>query len=83
MIKPFTSSGFLNKIHWHSSEMDYEKFYEDHIPKCCLPSDYGGDLESVKILQEKNKKVLLNMKEYFVLEEMQTGSKDLRFDEIN
>lgn len=76
MIKPFTSTGFLSKIHWHSSEMDYEKFYEEHIPKSCLPSDYGGDLESVEILREKSKKTLLSMNEYFFLEEMQ---KNLEF----
>lgn len=51
--------------------MDYEKFYEEHIPKSCLPSDYGGDLESVEILHRKNKKILMDMEEYFYLEELQ------------
>ena len=71
MIRPFTSTGFLSKIHWHASEMDYQKFYEEHIPKSCLPSDYGGDLESVEILHKKNKKILMDMEEYFYLEELQ------------
>lgn len=49
--------------------MDYEKFYEEWIPKSCLPSDYGGDLESIEDLQNKHRKSLLKMREYFLLEE--------------
>lgn len=71
MIKPFTSTGFLSKIHWHSSDMDYEKFYNEHIPKSCLPYDYGGDLETVKSLHEKHRTLLMDMNEYFKLEEKQ------------
>lgn len=71
MIRPFTSSGFLSKIHWHSPDADMEKFYSEHIPKSCLPSDYGGDLGSVGELHEKHKMHLAKMKEYFHLEEKQ------------
>lgn len=71
MMKPFTSSGFLSKIHWHSADMNYEKFYEDHLPKFCLPSDYGGDLDSVEELHTRHKALLMEMKEYFLLEEKQ------------
>lgn len=71
MIKPFVSKGFLSKIHWHAPDMDYEKFYEEIIPKACLPSDYGGDLESVEVLHTKHRATLMEMKEYFQLEEKQ------------
>lgn len=71
MIKPFVSATFLSKIHWHTAEMDYEKFYEEFIPKSCLPSDYGGDLDSVEELHKKHKEVLMSLNEYFQLEEKQ------------
>jgi hypothetical protein len=71
MIKPFVSATFLSKIHWHTSDMDYEKFYEEHIPKSCLPSDYGGDLDSIEELHKKHKELLMSQNEYFLLEEKQ------------
>ena len=49
--------------------MDYEKFYEECIPKSCLPSDYGGDLASVAELHEKTWKEINEISEYFKLEE--------------
>lgn len=71
MIKPFTSTGFLSKIFWHTPDMDFEKFFEEHIPKACIPSDYGGDLESVEELHSRHKALLMEMREYFELEEKQ------------
>lgn len=55
--------------------MDYEKFYQDHIPKSCLPSDFGGDLESVGELHEKHCKEFTRLRNYFVLEEQQVAFK--------
>lgn len=49
--------------------MDYEKFYKKYIPKSCLPSDYGGDLESIKDLHNKQRESLMNMRDYFLLHE--------------
>lgn len=49
--------------------MDYEKFYEECIPKSCLPSDYGGDLDSVAELHKKTWKEMNEISEYFKLEE--------------
>jgi hypothetical protein len=60
--------------------MDYEKFYRDFIPKSCLPSDYGGDLESIEILHNKNRENLHQMREYFLLEERLMN---FEFDELN
>lgn len=57
--------------------MDYEKFYEEHIPKSCLPSDFGGELESVADLHEKHTKELMRLRNYFVAEEKQAN---LQFD---
>lgn len=49
--------------------MDYEKFYNECIPKSCLPSDYGGDLESVEELHNKNRKTLTSMRDYFLMDD--------------
>lgn len=57
--------------------MDYEKFYQEHIPKSCLPSDFGGDLESVAELHEQHCKEFMRLRYYFVAEEQQVA---LKFD---
>lgn len=44
--------------------MDMEKFY-NIIPRSCLPSEYGGDLESVDVLHDKQCKELRKMQEFF------------------
>jgi len=77
MIKPFMKAEILKCLHLHSSNMDYEKFYEDHIPKSSLPSDFGGDLESVAELHEKHCKELMRLRNYFTAEEQQAA---LKFD---
>lgn len=53
--------------------MDYEAFYRDHVPKTHLPSDYGGDLESIEILHQKHTEKLMTLKDYFKFEEMQAN----------
>lgn len=53
--------------------MDYEKFYKDHIPKSCLPSDFGGELESVTELHKKHCKEFKRLRNYFVAEEQQAA----------
>lgn len=67
------STGFLSKIHWHSSNIDYEEFYRDHISKACLPSDYDGDLKSVAELHQKHRKLLQQMNDYFIPVEKQSN----------
>lgn len=57
--------------------MDYEQFYQDCIPKSSLPSDFGGDLESVATLHEKHCGELMRLRNYFVAEEQQVA---LKFD---
>lgn len=49
--------------------MDYEKFYEECVPRSCLPSDYGGNLASVSVLRDGTAKEMNRFKEYFKLEE--------------
>lgn len=58
--------------------MDYEKFYKDCIPKSCLPSDFGGDLESVAELHKSHRESLMELREYFLMEEQQAA---LSYDE--
>lgn len=59
--------------------MDWDKFYSTHIPKSCLPSDYGGDLESIAEMHEKQSKEFLRSRDYFVLEQQQA---QLKLDDV-
>lgn len=68
-MKPFIKSDLLKRVYFHSNNLDYEKFYKEWIPKSCLPSDYGGDLESVEELHEMQRKSLMKMRDYFLLTE--------------
>lgn len=38
-----------------------------------MPKDYGGELPSIKELHENERKILINLKEYFKLEEQQVN----------
>lgn len=53
--------------------MDYEKFYKECIPKSHLPSDFGGDLESVEVLHKQHREMLMELRDYFISEEQQTN----------
>lgn len=53
--------------------MDYEKFYQDHIPKSSLPSDFGGDCESVAVMHEKHCKEFSRLRDYYIAEEKQAA----------
>lgn len=50
------------------------EFYEKAIPRECLPSDFGGDLASIKELHEQFKNEYYNLRDYFRAEEEQRGS---------
>lgn len=71
-------SQLLNKIHFHSSNMDYEKFYQECIPQSHLPSDFGGSLESVEVLHQRHRESLMELRDYFMMEEDQSN---LKFDQ--
>lgn len=75
IIKPLARSDLLEKIHFHSSHMDFEKFYKEFIPKSHLPADYGGDLESVEILNKRHRNNLMELREFFLMDEQQTNFK--------
>ena len=78
LVRPFVRSGLLNNIRFHSSNMDYEKFYNECVPKSHLPSDFGGDLESVEVLHMKHRESLMELRDYFISEEQQSNK---TFDE--
>jgi hypothetical protein len=61
----------LSKIHIHTSDINWEDFYQKHIPKSHLPCDYGGELPSVAELSKQEHKTLIGLKEYFENEERQ------------
>lgn len=51
--------------------MDYDQFYKQHIPKTCLPSDFGGDLKSLDELQKIFSEEIRSQRPYFLSEEEQ------------
>lgn len=69
MMKPLIRSDILNRMHFHSTNMDFEKFYENCLPKSCLPSDYGGDLDSIDELHDRHRKSLMELRDFFLIEE--------------
>jgi RNAse (barnase) inhibitor barstar len=79
LIKPYLRSETLKKIHFHPTNMNYEKFYQDFVPKSHLPSDYGGDLDSVEDLHKQQIREFMEMRDYFLMEEQQ---QNLQFDEF-
>lgn len=68
-MKPLVRSDLLNRVHFHSPNMDYEKFYKEHVPRSSLPSEYGGDLKSCLELHQKHRSSLMKLREYFIIEE--------------
>lgn len=75
----------MSRVHFHQTNMDYEKFYKECIPKSCLPSDYGGDLESLEVLHNNHRESLMKMRDYFLLHErmMNFEFEDYDFDGHN
>jgi hypothetical protein len=78
-VRPFTTTGIISKVHLHHSDIDWEDFYKNEIPRSHLPSDYGGDLKSVKELHEEKRERIFDLKDYFEFEELQVNHK---FDEL-
>lgn len=74
-MKPFIKSDILNRVYFHPTDLDYQKFYDECIPKSCLPSDYGGDLESIEELHDRHKKSMMKLRDYFLI-----GDKILNFE---
>lgn len=77
MIKPFLKKELYERIHLHSANTDYKEFFQKHVPKSHMPSDFGGDLASVAELHEQNRQLLEEMRDYFLLEE---GQMNLKYD---
>lgn len=53
-------------------DMDWEEFYKNQVPKSSLPSDYGGELDSIEVMHERNCRNLIKWKDYFEAESAQT-----------
>lgn len=55
----------------YPADYNMDDFYENVIARSGLPSDFGGDLGSVKELHEQFKSEIYNLREYFRAEEEQ------------
>ncbi|KAF5273601.1 hypothetical protein FQR65_LT04600 [Abscondita terminalis] len=67
IIKPFINREAHERIHLHRNDDQIHSF----IPKKYLPKEYGGDLESISVYQQKGIEKLMRLQEYFELEEQQ------------
>lgn len=67
------------RINFHVPGTDYEEFFARFIPRSHMPSDYGGDLGSIKELHKQNRKLLMDLREYFLFEE---DSASLKYEYI-
>ncbi|XP_025831223.1 alpha-tocopherol transfer protein-like [Agrilus planipennis] len=75
IMRPFIKKEVLELLEFHSSNMDWNDFYNECIPRKCLPSDYGGTLPSVVELHEQNTNKLQSLKGFFETEENQRCNK--------
>ncbi|KAK2576278.1 hypothetical protein KPH14_005644 [Odynerus spinipes] len=66
IIKPFMKSELLEMLHLYTG--DVSEIYE-HIPPRCLPKDFGGELDYVRVLHEANSRKLEQLKDYFLEEQ--------------
>jgi hypothetical protein len=69
LCKPFLRKGLLDIVHVHPAGPNFEEFFKNHIPKSHMPSDYGGDCDSLEVLNQKTADMLIKLKNYFILEE--------------
>lgn len=69
MIRPFVWSEMVARVHFWTADIDWETFYEKFIPKTHLPSDYGGDLESLEVLHNRQLEEFVEFEKYFQFEE--------------
>lgn len=75
LAKPFISTGLLSKLHIFTSDINWEEFNKNHVPASHLPSDFNGNLPTLKELNENSKKMLQDFKEYFAMETEQVWGK--------
>lgn len=58
-------------MYLHSATEDYDTLLRDKIPLACLPSDFGGELDSCEKMHEKHCKKFQQMRDFFIQEEKQ------------
>ncbi|GLV33596.1 uncharacterized protein CBL_21380, partial [Carabus blaptoides fortunei] len=71
IIKPLMYRELVKKLHLHPVGSDMNDFYQSFIPKTHLPSDYGGELETVKEMHKETIQTLTNLNAHFAEEENQ------------
>ncbi|XP_045467218.1 alpha-tocopherol transfer protein-like isoform X2 [Harmonia axyridis] len=69
MMKPFMKPELYKMLHLHPNNTNMEEFSKNHVPKKCLPSDYGGDLPSFAELNQVTIERYRELKEYYKDEE--------------
>ncbi|XP_046979458.1 alpha-tocopherol transfer protein-like [Schistocerca americana] len=80
LIKPFMKKELYSMIHFHKTADNYDALYE-HLPRECLPSDFGGQLASLNELQEQNIERLRALVPFFKEDENMRLNKSKAMDE--
>ena len=61
-------------MHLHSPLIDYTKFHKEWIPSSSLPSNFGGELASLSELHENHRKILTDLRDYFIADEEEASN---------
>ncbi|XP_045468478.1 alpha-tocopherol transfer protein-like [Harmonia axyridis] len=79
-FKPFLKKELYDAIHIHT---DLESLYKV-IPREIMPKDYGGeDVDYVKVLAEKNRKIFEENEEFFKEQEKQITDESKRLEKLD
>ncbi|XP_050313106.1 alpha-tocopherol transfer protein-like isoform X2 [Anthonomus grandis grandis] len=74
LMKPFMKKELVDMLHVHNS---IETFFE-HVPIECLPKEYGGQMDPIKILYDNVTKEMNENADFFDQEETQRVNESLR-----
>ncbi|XP_050313257.1 alpha-tocopherol transfer protein-like [Anthonomus grandis grandis] len=74
LMKPFMKKELLDMLHVHNS---IETFFE-HVPIECLPKEYGGQMDPIKVLHDQVIKEMDENADFFAQEETQKVNESLR-----
>ncbi|KAG5679561.1 hypothetical protein PVAND_009121 [Polypedilum vanderplanki] len=77
MIKPFLKKEFFDRIHLHPIGSDLSNLFNTDVPKQLVPKELGGECGTIKEHHETTRKLIEELREYFILEADQAS---LKFD---
>ena len=77
LVKSFLSPKLKERMHVHEQSKGFESLHK-HIPKNCLPKEYGGTCGDVTSLAKKWEKLALDRKDWYAANELQVSHEEKR-----